>query len=1002
MMRHTDPTADTSSPKAATEDTNQNSKPQSSTLSEALAPSDATGLIPKPTRRSAPEGPTLEELLAQSEEERHNEVWDLYKRKDFDDQPNFQRAVMLYLSKSDSVVQINRVLELFRKTPPSEWDSQTLTAGVQALSRSGDLGAATDALVSGLERDLSGGIEHILNGALSVNYWHTAAVAWLKFYHHSETQAATALKSSQLEVLRSLPDIDYAFESLGQYIKGDVPQILEDAAEQRQGLLALHRCLASAVLDEPCSAKDAIPLLTLFQNSDMYHDYITMMLQRLHEGTEASSELVSLGEIYKSYRDLPDAKPSAQMLRGMFNVYFPSDPEGLEMVYTDWQRTLGGLDQWAYEKFLKFYATAGDVTAVKDLWTRYAAAFPESVKSPRAFRSTMNVYAQTGDVEQAELEMQRMTDQFDVAPDLDIWNMLLKCYMRANQYQKTLSCFEEICNLFEADSFTFAHAMAMSAKQGDIDTTLKLFNKAQAARITVTREMTMALVMVYLRNERLHDAESICTEFAARGATSTLIWNQLIHYNGLKGKLSKCYELLRTMKDFDIDWNDQTHEFLLQAMVKVDQIQSAYQLLQRAYRDKLFPVGTEQFAIVLAGAVRVGDPGLVETLTSQMRREGLPTTFNSQVVLVDAAFRQAPTSIRTRNLTKGLVEQLRALVPSSANRKDNMAAGDVSDLRMKTRNIGRAVHLLIQMREFHQAEELVTLYNELLPPTHGFHTPMRVTSALLHAYLEEGHYTQVLSLWKSTWERTLSRTKRQDASTIYAAYRYDLSRPVALAATALRETNSPDDLVALVRSVTTIGFKLTRNTWNLIIRYLADMGHWQPAMHWCEAMLMPRWRGWDPPKRQLQERREMKDMRILQASHSTVLSLQRQWLRLRKLSAWSADVSAKLNHIEKEYPMLHYAFITTDYEDLPDNFAGSSMGQGNKNKGKVGEGKSMSLTKGAKQILKPMQLEDLKTMQKSLDKALEEERRKVDEKKGRARKVPIPKRRAKFKKPSIF
>lgn len=921
--------------------------------------------IEKPTHELSEQ--SLLDLLSRPDENRFHDVWDLYCRLDRTKQESMRPLLVVYLSKSRGIVETGRAISLFRQIPLDQWNDELLAAGVLVLMRSGDLESAIDRFKAGLNlRGLSGGLEYILADTIAHQRWPALIGVWLDFHaSRSKPESGSSFDQLGLERLETLPGLDKLFFAFERYLVTDGARSLRAInlyTTSKHGLGALRRKFASLALGQPCSPKQAIAILSMFDDSQLYHDYLLRMLTRVNDKLETKSSTIWLLDIYKTYRKMPDSQPSSSLLRGMFNLCYAIDTAGLEQLYHDWCKTRGDLDQWGFEKFLKFYASTGDVPAVQQLWKRYVSKYPRVLKSPRAFRSTMNVYAQVGNIALAERELHAMTDQYRVKPDLDTWNTLLKCYMRADAYDKVLSCFEQISKLHRPDSYTYAHVMAMSAKKGDLETTLDFFTRSQHDQVPVSKEIAMSLVMAYCRNDRLLEAEKICVELAERKATSAAIWNQLIYFNGMQGKLAKCHELLQAMRKFNVGWDRQTHEFLLQALVGVDQIQPAYRLLQSACQDKLFPVGPEHFTIVMAGAARTGEFALVDTLSSQLRRTGQPMTFNAQVALLEAALNRTPSAHRTRVLCRELVDIMRSMLPVDKTGFENVGTGnsvsttpgDLRSLRKQTKGIGRALSLLVESRDFTTAEELVNIYIKVFPKlSEGEPFPPEVASALMLGYLKDRKYTQIHELWDQTWQHVLARAGRGKGVAIYPAHQYDLSRPLGIVVKTFREQNDGKGLLECIDRVTAAGFKLTRSNWNLAIRYLAEMGQWEPAMHWCEMMLMPRWRGWSPSKRSLQERRHLTNTRVLQASKVAVLSLQQEWLKLRKLAAWSAEVSAKLMNIERRCPKLHHAFVTTDYDHLPTTKMSS---------------KKASLTKGVNGLLKNMSHAELRTMKKALER----------------------------------
>ncbi|KAG5912790.1 hypothetical protein E4U42_001827, partial [Claviceps africana] len=185
---------------------------------------------------------------------------------------------------------------------------------------------------------------------------------------------------------------------------------------------------------------------------------------------------------------------------------------------------------------------------------------------------------------------------------------------------------------------------------------------------------------------------------------------------------------------------------------------------------------------------------------------------------------------------------------------------------------------------------------------------------------------------------------------------HDLARPLDVVIKALSEAHDGAGLLRTVEQVLEAGFKLTRNNWNLAIHNLAELGYWEQAMEWCEQMLMPNWPGWKPPRAETaQERRVMMSNSLLVPSRTTVLSLQKEWLRLRKLAAWSGGVSSTLKNVEERHPKLQYAFITADYEHLNATWVVP---------------RNNSMTRAIKDLLRPLSHAELKAMRRALEKQL--------------------------------
>ena len=901
---------------------------------------------------------TLPDLLADDEGQLFHDVWDLYCRLDAEGKPTTRSRVVQYLSRSRSVVEAGRAMSLFRQVPVEQWDDDFLSASVLVMLRSGDQARAIETFKKGLRtKGLVGGLEYLVIDSANKQQWVVMLDAWLAYCKYiAQEHPGENPDEGLLEPLTSLESLGALYFSFERYLAADdmrVERWLDLDKTSKTGLRILRRKFAIEALRQPCPPNQASVILAFWGDHWMYERYLWRMFDRWYTKRISSATARMLPAIYQDFKSLPGAKPSTDVMRGIFKVHQPHGVAALEDLYKDWVRCWGELSQWAFEKFLKFYAHQGDVKRVKELWNRFVKLFPWKLETPRGFRSTMNVYAQTADVAGAEHELDRMVNHYKVEPDLDIWNTLLKCYVRAGDYSKALSCFQDISKAFQPDAFTYTHVMAMCSKKGDLDRTVDFFNEAQKKGVPISKEMGLSLVSVYCRNDQLLEAENICMELAQRRITSTAMFNQLLQYNGMHGHLTRCYALLEKMKKFNLEWDQVTIGNLLLAMVRVNQISAAYQIIRDAARHKMHVLQPDHFATVMLGAMRLGDRNTAEGLVSLMEKASIPMSFNAMVAYTQTALKEAPNTMRTPTLGKELVASLRSLVKQSS--------GDVRRLKHETSSMGRAVQLLVQFRDFARAEELVNLFIELFPQYgEGEDFPQDVVASLMLAYHRDENYDQVMELWHEVWPKILKRCSvvqgDGEQKGIYPAHQYDVTRIVFRVVATYRAMNDGKGLLECVEQVVAAGFKLTSSTWDRIIRGLAELGQWERGMYWCETMLMPAWRGWNPKKLRLEERRATTNPQVLQPTPQAILALQKEWLETRRLAVWSADVARKLADMERRYPILHYAFITSHYTDSP----GPWIFRGD-----------VDLDKAMSEMLAPLSRSELRKMKKELEAQLE-------------------------------
>ncbi|XWW97819.1 hypothetical protein V2A60_005806 [Cordyceps javanica] len=910
-------------------------------------------------------------------------AWSRYQKASREEQKAQRPELIIALARTDNFLECARATDLFQQLSQKEWTDDLLSAAIRSLAVCGKFKSALQKFNEGLRHHYVGGMQHIVSSAISGGKWQDLVRVW---FEYSSLIKEHANKMVPFDHLQSLPGLETLFVEFEKYIKyTGLAQIRAEnrGLYSRESFDQLRHLLIRSLLAKPCQPSQAKDILSHYDKTAYYELYIASVLQSAKNGKQFKSTMRNLGKVYDVYRQRPDAQFAPHILRGMFNIYNPTNPAGLALLFEDWNKSEGGMDAWAYERFLAFYACSGDIVAVRDLWQRYTAAFPDAIKEARGFYSLLDAYAQAGDISGAEKEIGVMKG-LDIRTDAVVENSLLKCYIRAGNYKLAMAHFTAIIDKHGPNLQAFEQMMELHSANGDLPQTLGLFNQAQTALLRPSESMATSLVFAYLHNGLIQDAEKICREMARRGITSKEIWNSLIGAYATAGKLEKCFQLLPAMRNSNLAWDHDTCQAVLVAQGRAKQTASAHRLLRSAVADNMLPITANHFAIVMNSAIRTNQATLVDLLATEMERAGIQPNFATHLARFESGFLRSPTADRTARLARELVQYLRKIAHDTDAPLEQRKAGpytavtrDVNELNRELRYIGDALKLLIDKREMVLAEELVTLYARLHPVSKkGEQMTSDIISVIMGAYLEEGRHARVLQLWAVILKNIRRLAENPATKSIFPVHAYHLSRPMVHVAKVYRDAGDGKRLLAYTQAALDAGFKFTRDTWNTLICCLAELGQWEPAMYWCETLLMPRWRGWKPRRPPLAERHELTDARVLVASQPAVLSLQREWLRLRKLAAWSAGVTAKLQRIETQYPLLHHAFATVDVADLPETWA-ARAGRGD---GTAGE-KPRSINKALlRDVLGAMPLQDLLAMRLRLGSQLRAEK----ERRGRA------------------
>ncbi|KFA77916.1 hypothetical protein S40288_02484 [Stachybotrys chartarum IBT 40288] len=899
----------------------------------------------------------LRDLLSRPGEGRFNDLWEKYCALAKDARRKTRVQVIMYLSSSSGIVPNGRAMALFRQMEANSWTDELLMIAVKLFMRFKEDAKALALLKTSLARGFSAGFDYFFSQSVKRQNWVMVIDIWTAFSQvGSRMGGKGTLSLNCLTQLTAIPNFTSLVMQFEKYVahKGMAGQAAGgvSGASSTETLTALRLQLSKLALEQPLTPPEAAVFLSGMNRPESYHQYLSAQFevfkkpakaaaqnsqannihtQRRSRRTQLQAHASLLNEFWDKCREVPEFGKVTHILRGMFEINYPHNAAALARLYDDWIEANGELDRWGFQKYLALYARKGDVESVNSLWKRYVTCYPFDLTIPGGFRSLINVHAQTGRPAEAEREMRKMQEEYGVTPDIDLRNALLKAYERANDYDKVMACFKDICETGEPDAYTYAHAMTMCAKKGDLRNTLELFNNAQRRRIAVTQEMILALVMSYCRNNQVEEAEKLCTGLADRGITSTAIWNHLILFYGMQGKAAKCQELSELMKKRNIGWDTQTYQNLLEALVRANQIQPAFSLLQQAHHDKNISTDPGHFAIVLHGAAKVGHSDMVEGIRTFMQKAGQELTFNGHVALLEAASRSTLSKSRLQTLGQGLVLSLQAMVrgPWASRKSWKGVTGDVRELRQQTNQIDLAVKLLVELDDVDTAEQLINVYTDIFPQYKTEQPlPSNIVGAIMGAYLKKKAYGMAEELWQQTWHNTLAQARRPGGAGLHAAHAYDLSRPLEVKIRMFRERNDGKGLAKCIQEVVAAGFHLTNHSWLMSIHYLAEMGQWETAMRWCEEMLMPHWKGWEEGKSSPWEKRRATNSHELQAAPKSLIdALQHEWLRLRKLAVWSAENSQKLEEIQTAYPKLHFAFITAQYENLEETTAATDRMQ---------------------------------------------------------------------------
>jgi hypothetical protein len=387
------------------------------------------------------------------------------------------------------------------------------------------------------------------------------------------------------------------------------------------------------------------------------------------------------------------------------------------------------------------------------------------------------------------------------------------------------------------------------------------------------------------------------------------------------------------MKTKNVLRDQQTYEHMMKAAVQVKNFALAERLLEQAESQEKYPPSPELYSILLGGAASSGADGTFHKVMKRLRASGQVLSFNTHVAILEALQTQSYSEAQLRAAGDELVASLRKMLPQpseSTGRHQGLARfatktaqADLRLLKRDTSRLARAVYILVELDQISTAEKLVNIYIELFPQYKGDSgLPTDLASALMRGYLNHEKYEAVQRLWEQTWTTLLARATNSKSSELLAAFRYYIALPFSIFTMALKAQGHGAALKQWVDRIEAAGFRLTGEIWQSTTLALAELGEWEAAMHHCEQKLMPQWGGWHARKKlSLEERQKQTNpQQMVPPSATLILKLQKEWLKRRRLAAWSADISTNLKTIEQAHPKLHFAFISAEVTEMQVNW----------------------------------------------------------------------------------
>lgn len=543
---------------------------------------------------------------------------------------------------------------------------------------------------------------------------------------------------------------------------------------------------------------------------------------------------------------------------------------------------------------IRFFAKGGLVDRVHAYFEILRTQFPFAVDL-RILVALTYACARRIDVPGAIAQFKRITDEFNLVPDMACWNALLLAFTRADDLDGALQCFN---NCLESgakpDVFTFGPMLDLCAARGDVEAFEALFSRAKQLGVPLEtdRRARSGYVQAFLNAADIDGAEQVALGILRSWKAGTLVnaeithvWNMLITHHALSGGLTDSRRLYQEMKDHNIPLDSWTYGALMRAFVEAKQTNAAFKILRDTMPNENKRVYAFHYAICISGFLREGQPQRAKAVYNRMKNVRVHQT---------PSLRQMGLLFKgTQELLKLRAEKVKDPKARLVRVEEELRQSLMSDYGHEIANDEPKHNRYIDSPEMSNVPQgyfsvLILLYNtrgaldiakELFEKAtkmpvneQNYSAPIILLSAIMETHLKAGEHEEIERCWElvhreaSRLVKTFSQVMhpepptpefgsitdpavlaRFNASRIAMNRRQILFRASRVYFRSLMQQDTPEALQTAQRTVNSLlsnGFIVDNLSWNEIIQHLATRSHVVDAFSACELYLMPQFPGW--------------------------------------------------------------------------------------------------------------------------------------------------------------
>lgn len=889
---------------------------------------------------------TLEEYLSQRKGQDYNVAWYRYNLLSGSGHQQLRHKLIEYLSSSKTILDAERIIELFEKLSDGEKDSEAFKSAIRSYLRLRNLSDAITLHEAALLKfNAITGSDELLAYLIENSLWSRAFRTWKDI---QEFRKKLPSADNLFEVVKKIPKLSSRAFELADYVNkrlqnSDSSDPSTSELVSFAGIIVRYAMLHGTF--DLSRFQDLLSFLRAWRldNPQFYETAVEFLL-------EANQSKLAV-KLYRTSREELDMRFSKRILHELLKVFCTNHSiVGMQQVLDDFFRFHRGPTPGAYRRCMKAFATMGDAETVHALFEQYLDRIKD-IKTLKAsdMSPILSVHAKRGELAKVIKHFDEIKEKYGLQPDLLCWNILLHAYCEVHDIDGAYACWENILNPSNGltpDKYTFGTIMGMCVRNGDLERTVEVYRLADSMKIDKNSAMIDCLVLGHIQDDRYQAAEKICEEALNMDlkGSRTRMWNYLLVAHAMHRDLVNVNRILQRMSDANVDYDGMTYAALMQALAMVKQPDRAYMILKDVMKEAGIKVTNFHYAVVMGGYIATGEFHKVFELHDRMRQREMKLSASNNLLIIKAAFREDELllSNEAREEQRRRAMQIFGEIASSMDPQD-IASGPLkgddripTDVAYPSMLYSYVLFVLAQHEEHATVRELYDQYLSILPENRRQDLPLSILSALMVSKYREGDYKSV----QESWDIAMAQAKTHGAPVdeippsiyqlsgisrrptperkILPLHQFMLCRILTTYMNCLAKQERVDDLIRVVNGLLDQGFQLSNKNWNHYIQILSNGFRVKLAFTLCETKLMPGWTGWARIRWQQPERNRLpfevralkKEKTYLRPIYHTLLYLAKSFLEVQDMSAESKGYQMLLSDLNRDCPQTMQAIKT--------------------------------------------------------------------------------------------